>query len=203
MPERAPAKKVRLIDLTTGQWVKKEGEAGFVLTSYGEMVFRAWLIATVIKKFSSEDSNFISIILDDGTDTIRAKIWHNEKTSKKIFDALSALQAGDLIDIIGKVREYDGEIYITPEIISKVEDPNLQTLRRLEILRKIKTFKPEIDQKEALKQSILNAIGDGISYTELLAKLGKTEIEIELIINELLAEGLCYEPSPGKIKKIS
>lgn len=29
-----------------------------------------------------------------------------------------------LVDLIGKVREYNGEIHLVPEIIFKVKDPN-------------------------------------------------------------------------------
>ncbi len=206
MPERAPARKVRLLDLISGQWMKKEAEAGYVLTTYGEKVVRAWIMATVVSKFLSEDGRYVSVTLDDGTETIRTKAWQTNDQSKSeqdmSFRLLSNLQVGDLVDVIGKVREYGGEIYITPEIVRKVDNPNLQTLRRLEILTKIKNFKPQIDPKEILRQEVLAAIGDGIDYAELLTKLGRPEAEIEPIINELLAEGLCYEPGPGRIKRV-
>jgi hypothetical protein len=34
--------------------------------------------------------------------------------------------------MIGKIREYEGEIYISPEIVREIEDPNLLALHKYE-----------------------------------------------------------------------
>jgi hypothetical protein len=59
--------------------------------------------------------------------------------------------------------------------------------------------------EDQLRRNILATIegsGDGIKYSELVEKAQVPEEELEGIINELLGEGICYEPTPGKIKKI-
>jgi len=49
---------------------------------------------------------------------------------------------------------------------------------------------------------IISSAQDGIEYTKLIEQFGASEAEVEKVINDLLAEGICYEPTPGKIRKI-
>lgn len=207
--ERMTAIKVKISDLTSGEWVKKEGmEPSFIVTKNREKVSRARVLATVVGRFISEDGNFGSLTLDDGTDTIRAKCF-------KELNVLQPVEIGRFVDVIGKVREYNDEIYIIPEIMRNVDNPNLELLRRLEIMQKIRNLKkqprdaldeklPEAD-KEDLRKKVLDIIGsskDGIEYGKLIEASGTPEAEVEKVINDLLAEGICYEPTPGKIRKI-
>ena len=71
MPERMTAKKVRIVDLVNGEWVQQDGmEPSFVVSKTGEKVSRARILATIVSKFISEDGNFGSVTIDDGTDTM-------------------------------------------------------------------------------------------------------------------------------------
>jgi len=212
--QRMTAKKVRISDLINGEWVKKEGmEPSFVVTPNGEEVSRARVMGTIVSRFLAEDGNFASLTIDDATETIRAKTF---KTTKPVDD----FEVGNLVDVVGKVREYVGEIYLIPEIIRKIEDPNWELLRKLEMVKKpketakereeeAKEEEPEKKEKEGdkseLKREILKFIGsseDGVEYGKILENVKGKESEIESIVNEILAEGICYEPTPGKIKKI-
>lgn len=200
MIERQTARKVRISSLTGGEWVKQEGmEPSFVVTPSGERVARARILGTVVGKFMAEDGGFASITLDDGSDTIRAKTFKGVKP-------LDAVTTGEVVDVIGKVREWNGEIYLIPEVVHKVDNPNLELLRRLEIAAKIHAMDSSPQEgKEDLKEQILKIIEgekEGISYDSLIQKSGKSEQEVEKVINDLLGEGVCYEPTPGKIKKI-
>jgi hypothetical protein len=65
--------------------------------------------------------------------------------------------------------------------------------------------KAEEDSKD--KEKILELIekldkGEGCDYAELLASTGMPEDVVDSIINELLTDGDCFEPRPGKIKKL-
>src|SRR4030042_1159421 len=125
--ERMTARKTSIADITNGRWVKNEGlEPSFVVSQSGEQISRARIMGTVVSKFVSEDENFASITIDDSTDTIRAKTF---KTAKP----LDVIQVGDIVDLIGKEREYNAEIYMMPEIVRKVTDPNVEVLRRAEL----------------------------------------------------------------------
>ena len=221
MPERMTAKKVRIADIASGEWVQQDGmEPSYVITKSGERVSRARIMATIVSKFLSEDGNFGSVTIDDGTDTIRAKCF-------KDMDPLDKAETGQLVDMTGKVREYNGEVYIIPEIIRQVKNPNLLLLRKLEITKRLRDLKASggeeqaggkaaEDAKEAVEGgagkakddlrdrilSIIDASKEGIEYAKLIEKSGQPEEKVESAVNGLLSEGICYEPTPGKIKKI-
>ena len=199
--KRQVATKVRIESLSSGKIIEKGGRK-FLETKYGEELSRVRVMATVVGKFISEDSKFASITLDDGTDTIRGKGWQD-------ISLIEALSIGDLIDLIGKVREYNDEIYLVPEIIQKIEDPNLELLRKLELQKKFKDQKPgdikEVAEKEVdIRQEVIKLIESKkeVAYTEILKAFPDQKEQIEAIIDDLLGGGICYEPTPGKIRKI-
>ncbi len=244
--KRMTARKVRIADISKGVFKPASGMvSGYVITPYGMKVSRARILATVVGKFVSEDKNFASATLDDGTETIRAKAFG----STKFFDSV---EIGDIADIIGKVREYSDEIYITPEIVVKITDPNFESLRRLELLKQRADWKKKIaavseavekdgapekvieavkndvnaddaesileflsgpapveekkDDSAAVKSTVLAIIteldkGEGVTYSELMAKANVDEKTFDKVVNDLLEEGTCYEPKPGQLKK--
>ncbi|MBL7206558.1 MAG: hypothetical protein ISS36_03095 [Candidatus Aenigmarchaeota archaeon] len=230
--ERMTAMKVNISDIINGRWVQKEGmEPSFVTTQYGMNVSRTRILGTIVAKFLAEDGNFASMTIDDSSETIRAKTF---KTTKP----LDSFNVGDLVDLVGKVREYNGEIYVIPEVVRKIT-PNEELLRRLEILSIKKNRKPEVipageivntneaeeqpkvetnipktEQKPVEKKGIdkdtlrkeiikiVEAEKEGIQYTEISKKVNASEEMVESIVNDILSEGICYEPSPGKIRKI-
>lgn len=230
--KRMTAMKVRVSDIVNGKWEKREGMVpSFVVSPNGEEISRARVMGTVVGRFLADDGNFASMTLDDGTETIRMKTF---KTTKP----LDSFETGNIVEVIGKVREYMGEIYMIPEIVTRIEDPNMELLRKLELIksagRKVpgtadvedketgekskteekeeKPGKKDVKKKESkddragLKKDILKFIEsgeDGMEYSKILEKMkGRNENEIESVVNEILAEGICYEPTPGKIKKI-
>ena len=234
MPERMTAKKVSIADIAGGEWVQQDGmEPSYVVTKSGERVSRARILATIVSKFMSEDGNFGSVTMDDGTDTVRAKCF-------KDMGPLSKAETGQLVDMIGKVREYNGEIYVMPEVMKQVGDPNLLLLRKLELMKAAKELKEsgsaadaggegkpsgasgpgkgnaargaaerapgaQKDGGDDLRKKVLDIIDaskDGIEYAALIEKSGQTEDKVDAVVNELLSEGICYEPTPGKIRKI-
>lgn len=207
--QRQTAKRSRIVDLVSGEWVQKEGmEPSYVVTPRKNQVSRARIVGTVVTKFTSEDGNFASITIDDASSTIQAKMW-------KEVEPISNTQVGDLVSVIGKVREYEGDIYIVPEIISKVS-ADTESLIRLQVLKNMKNPPTQTESNQAQdtgkaadsgesRQKIMAVIEsshDGITYTELMEKSGVSEDDLETTVNELLGEGICYEPTPGKIKKI-
>jgi RPA family protein len=206
---RMTALKVRTSDIINGKWVKQEGmEPSFVKTSSGVEISRARIMGTIVSKFVSDDGNFASITLDDSTETIRAKTF-------KTVKPLDTVEVGNTVDLIGKVREYNGEIYLIPEVVVKVADPNMEILRKVEIMKhsgaetvSANEEAEKADKKEgsdSLRMEIIKVIeqsGKGVSYNEIMKSIKAPEEDIEAIVNELLSEGICYEPTPGKIRKI-
>ncbi len=126
MQERQVAKKVNVKILHTGEFVQQGGmNPNYVKTEEIEFS-RVRVLGTVIDKFISEDGNYGTITLDDTTDTIRCKVFRD-------LTILEEVEKGDLVDVIGKIKEYNEERYIQLENIAKVEDPNFEALRKLEL----------------------------------------------------------------------
>ena len=124
--------KARISDLVNGRFTRKEGmEPSYVLTDVGQKISRVKILGTIVDKFMSEDGNYSSITIDDDSDSIRVKAF---KEDAIIFDDLNV---GDLIMVIGRVREYSDEIYIIPEIVKKIVDPNYEPLHKLEVLKEL------------------------------------------------------------------
>jgi RPA family protein len=149
--KRMPAKKVRIFDVVNGKYFagsKEELKPSYVITSLGQKVSRVNLIATVIDKFVSEDQNYAAIRIDDGTEVIRAKAF---KESVKL---LEGIELGDLVTVIGKLKEYNGEVYVNAEIVKKITDANFETLRKLEILNEIAEQKKAVDEIKSLLDSM-------------------------------------------------
>lgn len=142
-----PAIKTRIVDIVNGKYFSPEKEkmkAAYVITAFGQKISRLNLIATVIDKFVSEDGNYSSLTLDDGTSLIKANAFKEDAKIVKDFEL------GDLILIIGKLREYNGEVYINAEASRKILDANFEVLRRFEILQELKKRKRMADELKVL-----------------------------------------------------
>lgn len=131
---RATAAKLAIRDIKEGNLLTSEqGNVVGVETHLGQ-VSRVNLLATVVDRFAltperatEEGRGFSTVTLDDGTGVIRVKMWG--ELSSKIQD----VRVGDLVLVIGKVRSFQGETYLNGEVVRKLENPNWETVRRLEL----------------------------------------------------------------------
>lgn len=133
-PTRMPAKKIRIFDIANGKYFpgsKEDMRPSYIITPLGERISRVNIIATVTEKFLSDDGNYSSITIDDGTEAIRVKAF------KETVPLLMGIEPGSLVLVIGKVKEFNGELYINGEVVKKDIDVNFESLRKLEILDKI------------------------------------------------------------------
>jgi RPA family protein len=140
--KRAVAKKVRICDVLNGVFFhgsKAEMKPSYVITPFGERISRMNLIGSVTDVFLSEDGSYGSVTVDDGSGAIRAKVF-GEGVS-----LMRDIAPGNLVLIVGKLKEYNGETYVNAEIMRKLEDPNQEILRKLEILKELKEKKTMIE----------------------------------------------------------
>ena len=162
--KRLTAYKADIKSINNGMYVKQDGfTPNYVLSKTGVKLSRVRILATIVDKFVSENGQYSSITIDDGTDTIRAKAFK----SLTIFEDV---EKGNIIDIIGKIRLYNDEIYLVPEIVYKVEDPNMLLLRKLEIMK-------SCDDIKEIKRKVLEAKKQ-ISDFDELKKLVKKKYKI-------------------------
>ncbi|MBS3815508.1 MAG: hypothetical protein KGY45_02970 [Hadesarchaea archaeon] len=173
---RSTAYKVKIKDLVNGHYVNSpEGEPNYLVTPWDEQVLRVNLISTIIDKFVRDDGTYATITIDDGSSTIRAKAWEEG------VEELEEFNVGDLVKIIGKVREYEGEIHLVPEIIREVEDPNWELVNELEILNRRKGLlekgiipeKTEEEKEEAGEGEEVSASTIEVEEVGVVEKLGE------------------------------
>ena len=116
------AVRASVSDIVNGTYKKDNGH--YVVSPHGVELRRVVLVGFIVEQFSRKD--LASITIDDGTETIRAWAFEDEAESleKTASDALTL--------VVGKVREREGEVYIIPEIIRQIEDPNYLSVHLLE-----------------------------------------------------------------------
>ncbi len=289
MPEsrsRLTARKINIEDVINGNYYQQDGfDPNYIITPYGLRVSRGRILGTVMDTYINDDESYGALTLDDGTDTIRAKFFQD-------LDMMADIEKGDIVEVVGKVKEYDNEIYVNPELIiprnatyellravelTSMRDEwrdHIETAKRLQdagksdedieqelkgeglggpeiegILKYVtlgeEAFEkgtqttttengatitqstsqaqthPTVDDEDAddsadededdesgdHRADILDAIedlddGDGADYGAIQDAVDIDEDTMEDAVNDLLSDGTCYEPRPGRIKKL-
>jgi uncharacterized protein len=161
-------------------------------------VVRVNVVANIIDKYiQDEEKKFGSLTLDDASGQIKLKVFGDDI---KKFENYSQ---GDTIMIIGLLRHWNNEIYITPDLIKKKE-PTYLLVRKLECdMQKPKSLAPEHAQE--LKDKILSLVkkedeNGGADIEKMILELKAQPNAINQEIRKLLEEGIIYEPRPGKIR---
>ncbi len=101
---------------------------------------RVRIFGTVISRFDrDEPKKFTSLTIDDGTDTIRVKIWPNQFKNQdgsiiESKDLGKDVKQGDIIDILGKVKKYENEFYVIPYNLIIRNDIEWEMNRRAQLL---------------------------------------------------------------------
>ena len=226
--QRQVAYKVWISDLISGRFVEEEGEwdPNYVLIRNNLKVSRVNVIASVVNKYKNNENSYSYITVDDGSGAIDIRAWRED------IGILDKCEIGDLILLIGRVKEFNENIYIVPELIKKLDNNTWTRVRKLELEKEfgepLKSTKENIEDKklivsvdnkggivvkeesagEMLTQTSRQKVFDYISkkeevtYDEVIEKLNIDEKEANEIIKELLREGEIYQPKPNYLKVI-
>jgi RPA family protein len=209
--QRQIAHKVWIQDLYGGKYIKQEGwNPNYVLLGETE-ISRVSILATVVGKFISEDANYGTVTLDDGSETIRVKAFGPDVVKIK------KARISDIVRFVGKVKQYENELYLSPEIIRKVTDPNWVIVQRIELGAPKKQEKKEIQVAKEVAEDVIkenddtltkkmmdfirdNDKGDGTDVEKIIehSELGPEEAKNILI--GLLKSGELFEPRKGKLR---
>jgi RPA family protein len=222
---RQTAYKVWISDLLNKPIQKEEGEwsPNYILID-NKKVSRVNIIASVVMKYVSEDKSYANLTIDDSSSDIQIKAW---KEDVSIFDDINI---GDPILFIGKIREYNSQVYLIPEIIRVLDKPEWIELRKKELSilygERSTTTEEKIEQpkqeeqptiikeetvvknhSENTRQKILSTIEkldnkEGADVVQVVESLGIEESEANTVIQELLKEGEIFEIKSGKLKII-
>ncbi len=197
-PKRNTAYKLRIGSILSAKQ-NIEGERLKSIELADKQAVRVNVIANVIDKYIQDgEKKFGSITIDDGTGQIKIKTFGDDVDSFFL-----QLNQGDTIMVVGMLRVWNNEIYITPEIIKKKE-PSFLLIRKMEAeSEEVKTHDKE--QLLALKDKILVMIKDaekdgGIDTEKIILELKESPDTINNEIKKLLEDGIAYEPRPGKIR---
>ena len=126
------------------------------------------------------------------------------------------IEEGDIVDVIGRPRVYDGEKYIMAEIIRK-RDERWIKLRDLEIkktrkylLENAEPYEEDLEEEiyaeilnpEVIKDKILALIENlgEVTFEELAGMVNIPEEDLEKYLSELKNSGDIFEPRPGVYK---
>lgn len=223
------AVRASVSDIVNGKF--GEGNGAHVISPLGVELRRVVLVGFVVSRFQksadSDGKRFESITLDDGTDTIRIKVWGEEDAAllKDVKENILAL-------VIGKIRKYEDEIYIIPEIVRELKDPNFMGLHMVQryqaILTRSGVSMPVTAEsgQQLLTQSparmkaatlggvakqILNFIElhadpeasppQGVHMQDIVAFFkgkGHESMDIQVKVFDLLADGLISEIDPAR-----
>lgn len=126
---RQTAYLTTIATLFSGIFIKAEAQMqpSYIKTSSGKKLSRIHLIAVVVSFSDALSSNAAQeITLDDGTGKIVARSFENP-------DFFAGVQLGDILRVVGKVRAFNEQIYLIPEIIKKITNKQWITLHKLQI----------------------------------------------------------------------
>jgi len=194
--KRNVAYKIRIGDILKGKLVLQEGKFGY-LELGDKHIVRANIIANCVDKFVQDnEKKYASLTVDDASGQLRLKAFGDD------IEVFKEIVQGDTLQIIGNLREWNGDLYMIPEIVKKI-DPRWLLVRKLEIQEAKKNIPvtPESPVRDLIMKKVREAeVEGGIEIEAMKLDLQASPKAVDVEITQLLKEGLIYEPRPGKIR---
>ena len=212
---RSTAYRVRISSLINGEFLRQEGFNPSYIIIDENQVSRVNIIATVVSKYLTEDGNYCALTLDDGSETIRVKAFSAEVVNIK------DVKVGSFVRFIGKVKHYNDETYLVPEVIKQGLDPNWLIVDHIELGKpEFKEIEERPKAKSAPKEELevmeikagdnpntqivelikAHDSGDGAPMDDVMKNSKMDEKEAKDIILNLLKSGEVFEPKKGILK---
>jgi RPA family protein len=196
--KRNIAYKLRIGDVLKGVPMMDEGK--FLFLELGDKkVVRINILANCVDKYIQEgEKQFASLTVDDASGQLKLKAFGED------IEPLKEIMQGDTLQIIGNMREWNGELYMIPEVVKKV-DARWLLVRKLEIQNARKDLPAAESGSSDLKNSIMEKIKGaepegGIDIDAIIMDVEASPDAINGEIKKLLEEGLIYEPRPGRLR---
>lgn len=133
MPKkRLPSTRLSINDIQNGFYRESEGEfePNYLLTRNAKRVYRAKVVGTVVEDpFFNDNEDYANVRIDDGTEVLRVVGFRDDI---KFF---RNLKRGDMIQTIGKIKEWEGKKQMNIEALHKIDDYNLWLMHRSKVLK--------------------------------------------------------------------
>ncbi len=185
-------------------------EGGICLLHGGQEIFKINILATVVGR--EEVGSITNIFVDDGTGRIILRLF--EKSP-----GLTNCGIGEVVLIIGRLREFNRERYIAPEII-KIISPVWLKVRALEVFHQKKNLQNVMEPAPPVENIIEDVSGPvglhDFPYEKLLKTireldagsgalveevLARCSLEgVDKMLESLLKKGEIFYCKPGRIK---
>ena len=221
--KRQTAYKVRISQLLVGKYVKttEEWEPNYIQIE-DKKISRVNLICYVVDKYMKDDHSYLALVVDDGSGKIDIKTWKEDVSLLEYFGI------GDLLLIIGKVKDFNNNIYLVPEIVRKLDNGLWAKLRNLELKKiygetqeisrasstqamkedRVKIIEEKVTDEEApfnKSQRILDMIekfdtNNGADQQLVITQSGVLVEEAQKLITTLIKEGEIFEIRPGQLR---
>jgi len=209
--QRETAFKLWIKEVVEGTYAAQEGwKPNYLITQHGK-VMRINLMGVVVSKANTDLLSYDFIMIDDGTARVTIRSFDNMKVFKDF-------EVGQIVNIIGKPREYAREIYVVPETIQRMEDKTWLEVRKKEMEIYPYHLIPKEEKQQQNEEIIIEEVKDGkeASLDKLLVLIKSLDkgagVEIEEIIlkseqgnpethiKTLLEQGDIFEIKPGRVK---
>ena len=222
MSERMTAVRSSVSDIINGTYSDDNGP--HIISPFGVELRRVVIVGFVVNKFYREGDDsgkkrFESVTIDDGTETIRVKVWGEEDAT-----VLEGVKESILALVIGKVRKYEDEVYLVPEIVRELTDSNYMSLHLMERYKAIlnRSGVSMVDSMEQQQELLtttpsktvsgklandiiayvrLEAPPEGLPLKDIVAyfeKKGQDSEKVQTKVFNLVAEGALNEVSIGQ-----
>jgi RPA family protein len=218
--KRQIAHIMRIKDILESPYYQEEGWKPNYILYKDAKVSRVNLIGTIITEVmvqETEENKILSFDLDDGTGTINARQFTTT-------DVELSVTVGDIVLCVGKIREFNGQKYLSLELVKKLKNKDWIEFRKRELEYLVKPDiedtttstneemqteeQTETEDAEELshtigKQQILDFIrsndeGEGVAVDYIAEQLKISDIDAEIL--ELLKQGDVFELKPGHVK---
>ena len=196
--KRNIAYKMRIGDILKGVPMMNEGK--FLFLELGDKkVVRVNILANCVDKYIQEgEKQFGSLTVDDASGQLKLKVFGED------VEMFKEILQGDTLQIIGNMREWNGELYAQPEVVKKV-DARWLLVRKLEIQNARKDIPAGDSKDSSLKDGIMEKIKGaetegGIDVDAIIMDTEASPDAINAEVKKLLEEGLIYEPRPGRLR---
>ena len=200
--------KILIKDILEGYLTQENNEGLTFLQTTSKRIHRINLIGVVVKK--EKTGSITNVFVDDASGKIVIRFFEENKSTEKI-------SVGDVIVVVGKIRSYQEEKYISPEIVKKVA-PLWLKVRSLELsLSEEKESKEDlpiekVEEEKVLEKKEVSLLpfqkiaklikeldqGEGVLIEEIIEKSSLQETE--QILDKMLETGDIFQNLPGKIK---
>ena len=148
-------------------------------------VFRVNMVGSVIMKNVADDRSFASIAVDDSSGQIPLRCWGSD------VELLESVNQGEIIQVVGRVAEYNGLIYLRPEVVRNVKSSDDEVLHRAILLKMWGV--PSIAKDEWNGAS--TPVAAGVPEEP---QVSKPEVVEEKVVEESVKEDSPSDPSPRK-----